>query len=115
MSGMDSAQPALRAVVARPKARLLQRYEWLRGYLLISPTLLLMLAMLIPPIIALILISFWTQDLYSLDTTFTLDNYWELIRPGKKTTYWWGIPFPLANPVYAILLVKSIFIALMAT
>ena len=115
MSGIDGAQPGTTVMGARSKIGLLQRYEWLRGYLLMSPTMLLMLAMLIIPIIALVLISFWTQDLYSLDTTFTLDNYWELIEPSKKTTYWWGIPFPLANAVYAILLVKSIFIALMAT
>ena len=115
MSGIDGAQPGTTVMGARSKIGLLQRYEWLRGYLLMSPTMLLMLAMLIIPIIALVLISFWTQDLYSLDTTFTLDNYWELIEPSKKTTYWWGIPFPLVNAVYAILLVKSIIIAFMAT
>ena len=100
---------------APPKSSLLRRHEWLRGYLLMSPTMLIMVAMLIVPIIALVLLSFWTQDLYSIDTTFTLDNYWHLIEPSQKTAYWWGIPFPLADPVYAILLLKSVILALMAT
>jgi len=115
MSATDGAQGAPRPAGSRSRGGLLQRYEWLRGYLLMSPTMLLMLLMLIVPIVALIIISFWTQDLYSIDTTFTLDNYWHLIQPGKKTTYWWGIPFPLLNPVYAILLVKSVILSLMAT
>jgi len=115
MSGVDSAQPMLAPAGARVRGSLLRRYEWLRGYLLMSPTILLMAALLIVPIVALVLLSFWTQDLYSIDTTFTLDNYWELIEPSKTMTYWWGIPFPLVDPVYAILLVKSIFLSLMAT
>ena len=115
MSAIDGAPGALKAAGTRSRGGLLQRHEWLRGYLLMSPTMLLMLLMLIVPIIALVIISFWTQDLYSIDTTFTLDNYWHLVEPGKKTTYWWGIPFPLLNPVYAILLVKSVILSLMAT
>ena len=115
MSAIDGARGALKPAGTRSRGGLLQRHEWLRGYLLMSPTMLLMLLMLIVPIIALVIISFWTQDLYSLDTTFTLDNYWHLVEPGKKTTYWWGIPFPLLNPVYAILLVKSVILSLMAT
>jgi spermidine/putrescine transport system permease protein len=115
MSGVDSAQPMLAPAGARVRGSLLRRHEWLRGYLLMSPTILLMATLLIVPIVALVMLSFWTQDLYSIDTTFTLDNYWELVEPSKTTTYWWGIPFPLVDPVYAILLVKSIFLSLMAT
>ena len=115
MSGVEAAQPMLAPVGARVRGSLLRRYEWLRGYLLMSPTMLLMAALLIVPIVALILLSFWTQDLYSIDTTFTLDNYWELVEPSKTTTYWWGIPFPLVEPVYAILMVKSLFLSMMAT
>lgn len=111
----DSVRPMPAPRTARPLTGLLRRYEWLRGYLLMSPTMALMIAMLIAPIIALVLLSFWTQDVYSIDRTFTLDNYWHLIEPSKTTTYWWGIPFPLLNPVYAILLVKSIILSLMAT
>jgi spermidine/putrescine transport system permease protein len=115
MSGVDSAQPMLAPAGARARGGLLRRHEWLRGYLLMSPTLALMLVLLIVPIVALVLVSFWTQDLYSMDTTFTLDNYWHLIEPSTTATYWWGIPFPFLDPVYAILLVKSIFLSLMAT
>jgi len=115
MSGAESVQPMLAPALVRARGSLLRRYEWLRGYLLISPTILLMATLLIVPIVALVLLSFWTQDLYSIDTTFTLDNYRELTEPSKTITYWWGIPFPLLDPVYAILLVKSIFLSFMAT
>ncbi len=115
MSAVDGAEPALEPAGAPSRGSLLRRHEWLRGYLLLSPSMLLMLAMLIVPIGALVLLSFWTQDLYSIDTTFTLDNYWHLVQPSSKATYWWGIPFPLLNPVYAILLVKSVVLSLIAT
>ena len=115
MSVGDSVRPMPAPRIARPIGGLLRRHEWLRGYLLMSPTMALMIAMLIVPIVALVLLSFWTQDVYTIDRTFTLDNYWNLIEPSKTTTYWWGIPFPLVEPVYAILLVKSIILSLMAT
>jgi spermidine/putrescine transport system permease protein len=115
MSVGEGAQRPAGATDARPRTSLLRRHEGLRGYLLMSPTMLVMLAMLIVPIIALILRSFWTQELYSIDRTFTLNNYWHLVEPSEKVTYWWGIPFPLANPVYAILLLKSVLLSLLAT
>ena len=40
---------------------LLQRFPWLAGYLLLSPTILIVLVMLIAPIVALLIMSFWTQ------------------------------------------------------
>ncbi len=101
MSGVGGAQRAeMPAAGARSKSGgLLQRYEWLRGYLLMSPTMLLMLAMLIVPIIALVLISFWTQDLYSIDTTFTLDNYWQPDRARRSGRPIGGaFPFPWPIP-----------------
>ncbi len=97
------------------KGTILQRYPWLRGYLLMSPTLLVMLAMLVTPMIALVVRSFWTQNVFQVDTTFTLRNYHEIVGIGDKTTYWMGIPFPFANPVYAILLFKSVLMSLAVT
>jgi spermidine/putrescine transport system permease protein len=97
------------------KHTLLQRFPWLRGYLLMSPTLAVMLAMLVAPIVALVVRSFWTQNVFEIDTAFTLRNYAEIFGPGDKITYWMGIPFPFANPVYAILLVKSILMSLVVT
>ena len=51
------------------------RHEWLRGYALLSPTLLVMICALALPIIALVVYSFWTQDYITIDKTFTLFNY----------------------------------------
>jgi len=60
------------------KSRLLAlflKHEWLRGYTLLSPTLLVMVCALALPILGLIVYSFWTQDYVSIDKTFTLLNY----------------------------------------
>ena len=108
-AGPDVATPA------RTNIGLLQRFEWLRGYLLMTPTIVVMLALLIAPIMSLVVQSFWTQHGFELDKTFTLHNYWSLIAPGDKTVYWSGIPFPLKNPAYAIVVMKSLFISLGAT
>jgi spermidine/putrescine transport system permease protein len=94
---------------------LLQRLEWIRGYLLMTPTILLMCGLLIAPLASLFLRSFWTQHGFEIDKTFTLHNYWELIAPSDQMTYWSGIPFPLKNPAYAIVIVKSLLISLGAT
>jgi spermidine/putrescine transport system permease protein len=108
--GSSARQPA-----GLLKTRLLQRYPWLRGYLLMSPTLAVMLAMLIVPVVALFIRSFWTQNVFQIDTTFTLRNYAYIFELSDRITYWFGIPFPFANPVYVILLVKSIAMSLVVT
>jgi spermidine/putrescine transport system permease protein len=51
------------------------KHEWLRGYTLLSPTLLVMICALALPIVALFVYSFWTQDYVTIDKTFTLLNY----------------------------------------
>lgn len=93
---------------------LLQRLPFLSGYLLMSPTLLVVLAMLIAPLVALIVVSFWTQSGFDLETTPTVARYQSLFAPGEGVT-WMGIPFPLQNPVYAILMLKSLFLSLATT
>lgn len=84
------------------------------GFALLSPALLVMAATLLAPLIALVVMSFWKQDGFTLERTFTLANYWTLVEPGEGTV-WYGIPFPLAYPVPAILLVKSLAMSLVAT
>jgi spermidine/putrescine transport system permease protein len=74
-----------------------------------------MCGLLIAPLASLLLRSFWTQHGFEIDTTFTLHNYWELIAPSDEVTYWSGIPFPMKNPAYAIVIVKSLLISLGAT
>ncbi len=84
------------------------------GLALLSPALLVMAATLLAPLVALVVMSFWKQDGFDIDRTFTLANYWRLIEPGEGTV-WYGIPFPLAYPVPAILMVKSLAMSLVAT
>ena len=51
------------------------KHEWLRGYTLLSPALLVMICALALPIFALVVYSFWTQDYVYIDETLTLKNY----------------------------------------
>jgi len=51
------------------------RHEWLRGYTLMSPTLIVMICALALPIFTLVVYSFWTQDYIHIEKTATLDNY----------------------------------------
>ena len=49
--------------------------EWLRGYTLLSPTLVVMICMLALPVFTLVNYSFWSQTYVHIDETFTLKNY----------------------------------------
>ena len=51
------------------------KHEWLRGYTLLSPTLLMMFCALALPIFTLVVYSFWSQDYVTIDETLTLKNY----------------------------------------
>jgi spermidine/putrescine transport system permease protein len=51
------------------------KHEWLRGYTLLSPALLVMICALALPIFTLVVYSFWTQNYVFIDETFTLKNY----------------------------------------
>lgn len=80
----------------------LHKRESIRGYLLLSPTLLVMLGMMIIPLATLLLQSFWTQVYFTLDRTPTLKNY--------------ATVFDLVgNPIYLLLLFRSIVMSLMVT
>ena len=89
--------------------------DWLAGYALLSPALLVMAATLAAPVIALFVLSFWSQTGFDIDRTFTLANYWKLIEPSSEPMIWMGIPFPFAHPVAAILMLKSLVMSLVAT
>lgn len=110
---------ARQGLSARFRAVLL-RHEGLRGYLLLSPTLLAMLGMLVVPMGALILLSFWTQDYFDLIRTFSLDNYaaiFALAEDGPNSVLaFLENPFGIfENPIYLLLLLKSIRMSLTAT
>jgi spermidine/putrescine transport system permease protein len=75
------------------------KYEFIRGYSLLSPTFVLLLVALALPIGLLVTFSFWTQDYLDFDRTFTLANY--LVFFEKK--------------IYAYLLFKSMKMSGMVT
>lgn len=78
------------------------RSEAVRGYLLLSPTLFVMLSMMIVPLVWLVLLSFATQDYFDIDYSFTLNNY---------ATFFDFVD----SPIYIVLLLRSIRMSLMAT
>ena len=55
--------------------RVLTGNAWLRGYLLLSPTLLVLLAAMAAPVAVLIAMSLWTQTGMEFDHSITTANY----------------------------------------
>ncbi len=73
--------------------------EHRQGLKLISPTLLYALVMLAAPLLMVLTFSFWTQNYLDIDRTLTLNNYKEA----------WS------QPIYQVLLYRSIRISLIVT
>jgi spermidine/putrescine transport system permease protein len=71
------------------------RSEALRGYSLLSPTLLIMLFSMCVPFGIMVVMSFWTQHGFEFDTTLSLANYEKAIE----------------RAVYAKLLLRSLWIS----
>ena len=71
------------------------RSEALRGYTLLSPTLLVMAFGMCAPFAIMVVMSFWTQHGFEFDTALSLSNYAEAID----------------GPVYKALLVRSLMIS----
>ena len=71
------------------------RSEPVRGFALLSPTLLIMLAGMCIPFAILVAMSFWTQHVFEFDTTFSLTNYDEIVD----------------KPMYRVLLMRSLAIS----
>ena len=80
-------------------AALLQKNETLRGFSLLSPTLLLMTIGIVVPFAILVTMSFWTQAGFGFDTTLTLNNY----QTANE------------KPIYGALLSRSLWISGAAT
>lgn len=78
---------------------LLHRNENLRGYLLMSPTLLVMTIGIVVPFLILLTMSMWTRQGFDFDTTLTLANYQRA----------W------TEPIYGALLSRSFWISGIAT
>jgi spermidine/putrescine transport system permease protein len=87
----------------RSRIRLLwRRNESLRGLALLSPTLLVMVALLGVPLASLIVVSFWTQNEFTFDRTFTIANYAAIFDYAE-------------NPIYLMLLKRSMLMSASAT
>jgi len=87
----------------------------LAGYGLLTPALSIMILMLALPIVALVLLSFWSQDGFVVNRSFTLENYWRLIEPSDRPITWGGIDFYMKYPVPLILMIKSVIMSFTAT
>lgn len=97
-----TAGTASRPVFLTSLRRWYLRSEAVRGYLLLSPTLLVMLSMMIVPLGWLVLLSFATQNYFEIDYSFTLNNY---------ATFFDFVD----SPIYIVLLMRSIRMSLTAT
>lgn len=75
------------------------RYAGLRGYILLSPTLLMLLAAMCLPVGILVMYSFWTQNYLEIDHTLTLANYEKIFTRAS----------------YMLLIGKSVLISLTVT
>ncbi len=73
-TGLIASRKNERTWTSRARALFL-KHEWLRGYTLLSPTLLMMVCALALPIFTLVVYSFWSQDYVTIDETLTLKNY----------------------------------------
>ena len=73
-SGTIAGRETKRTWTSRARALFL-KHEWLRGYTLMSPALLVMICALALPIFTLVVYSFWTQDYVYIDETLSLKNY----------------------------------------
>jgi len=69
--------------------RLYLRSEALRGYLLLSPTLVIMIIALGAPVLFLFVVSFWTQHLLDFTPGFVFDNYIEFAEKGNYQRLLW--------------------------
>ncbi len=79
--------------------RLYVKSESLKGYTLLSPTLLAMLVGLAMPLIVLLTLSFWIQEYLDFIRTFSLKNYLDFFQ----------------KPIYTKILFKSIRMSGMVT
>ena len=87
----------------------------LSPYGLLAPILVVMLFLMIVPIGALVALSFWRQESFTIIQDFTLQNYWTIFAPSSEPRYLFGIPFPLQSPIYLMLMVKSVAMSAAAT
>lgn len=87
-----------RGAIAQLSA-LLYRHTAVRGYLLLAPALLIMVAAIVAPLITILTMSLWSVSGYATDTTLSLGNY------QAMTTH----------PMYQVLIGRSLVLSGLAT
>ncbi len=95
---LSAGNPELYAQAGNRRSRLralFLRSEAVRGYSLLSPTLLVMLFTMCVPFGIMIVMSFWTQHGFEFDTALTLENYEKAVE----------------RAVYSKLLIRSLWIS----
>ena len=109
MADWFDAPPAAAAgarfgVAARLRALFL-RSEPVRGYALLSPTLILMILALATPIVVMVTLSFWTQTYLDFDRSFSLANYLKFFdKPIYPKILWKSIRISGAVTLATVLL-----------
>ncbi len=79
--------------------------EPIRGLILLSPTLLVMLLAMCAPFALMVMFSFWTQQTFEFDTTFTLNNYETVVsRPIYSALFYRSLMISGACTVVTVLL-----------
>ena len=91
LAGRKSWRRRMRALFLRSEA--------LRGYTLLSPTLLVMAFAMGIPFAIMVLMSFWTQQGFEFDTTLSMGNYKDAVE----------------RPLYEALLLRSLAISASCT
>jgi spermidine/putrescine transport system permease protein len=98
MANATQAQP-MQGGIRLWVTRLFLRSEQLRGYSLLSPTMVVMLLFLALPLGIMFTLSFWTQTYVTYDKSFTIANYLAFFE----------------RPIYPYLLGKSLIMSLTVT
>jgi spermidine/putrescine transport system permease protein len=105
--------------IGRRISRFFHRSETARSYALLSPNLWMLLCLLVAPFAGLAILSFWTQDNYDFDRTATLANYAKIFELGWPENgvefFGYRIGWPFANPIYTVLLAKSVAVSVFVT
>jgi spermidine/putrescine transport system permease protein len=78
-----------------------RRPEWLSGIWLIAPTLAIVVGMMLVPLFAIIVISFWRQTGFEIEAAWTIENYALMFQPEGN--------------LYRILILKSLWVSFVAT
>ncbi len=84
-----AAAAAPRAKIPGRLSRRFAKSEALRGYLLLSPAMLVMAIGILVPVGILVVMSFWTRAGHDFDTTATVTNYARVVNEPIFAAFLW--------------------------